>query len=126
MQYGLTDSEFIHSLCRFLDKNEESFDNILKYHQLGSSHVIQYLSWLQRGSYIKIWWNNSGSAYLTLQNDSHTLIWVVILWYNEPRECLPLIEKYPHIICNTVSSLVNVGIRYAIIWVKKIILYQYH
>ena len=44
MQYGLIDSEFIHSLWHFHDKNEESFDDIMKYHQLGSSHAIQYLS----------------------------------------------------------------------------------
>ena len=40
MQYGLIDSEFMHLLCHYLDKNEESFDDIVPYYYLGSSHAI--------------------------------------------------------------------------------------
>ena len=46
-----------------------------------------------------LWWKNSYSAYPTLKNDSHT-----------PR--------------NTVSSMVNVCIRYVIFWTKRVIFSQ--
>ena len=63
-----------------------------------SSWFITYnsisLCWLHMRSCIIIWWNNSWSAYPTLKNDSHT-----------PR--------------NTVSSMVNVCIRYVIFWTKR-------
>ena len=49
--------------------------------------------WLQKGSYNRIWWKSSWSAYLTLKNDFHTP-------------------------CNTISSMVNVCIRYVIFWTK--------
>ena len=66
----------------------------------GSSHVIRYLSsGHKKGSYNRIWWKNSWSAYLTLKNDSHTP-------------------------CNTISSMVNVCIRYVIFWTKRGILLQ--
>ena len=66
----------------------------------GSSHVIRYLSsGYKKGSYNRIWWKNSWSAYLTLKNDSHTP-------------------------CNTISSMVNVCIRYVIFWTKRGILSQ--
>ena len=41
-----------------------------------------------------ICWNNSASTYRTLKNDSYTP-------------------------CNMISSIVNINIRYAIIWAKK-------
>ena len=41
MQYGFVDIECMHLLCHFLDNNEESFDDIIKYLQLGLSHVMQ-------------------------------------------------------------------------------------
>ena len=47
MQYGLIDSECMHSLCYFLDKNKESFYNIVKYHS--SSHAKQFLSSVYKG-----------------------------------------------------------------------------
>ena len=63
-----------------------------------SSWSITYnsipLCWLHKGGYIIIWWKNSWGAYPTLKNDSHT-----------PR--------------NTVSSMVNVCIRYVIFWTKR-------
>ena len=63
-----------------------------------SSWFITYnsisLCWLHKRSCIIIWWKNSWSAYPTLKNDSHT-----------PR--------------NTVSSMVNVCIRYVIFWTKR-------
>ena len=34
----------MHLHCHFLDNNEESFDYIMKYLQLGLSHVMQFLS----------------------------------------------------------------------------------
>ena len=98
-QYGLIHSECIHSLRHFLHKKGESLENS-KYIQMGSPHVIQYLSFgYKKGSYNLMWWKNSG-VYLTLKNDSHT----------------------PH---NTVSSMVNVCIRYAIFWTKRGILLQF-
>ena len=66
----------------------------------GSSHVIRYLSsCYKKGSYNRIWWKNFWSSYLTLKNDSHTP-------------------------CNTISSMVNVCIRYVIFWTKRGILSQ--
>ena len=66
----------------------------------GSSHVIRYLSsGYKKGSYNRIWWKNTRSDYLTLKNDSHTP-------------------------CNTISSMVNVCIRYVIFWTKRGILSQ--
>ena len=44
MQYGVIDSECMHSLCHFQDNDDEFVDNMVKYLRLGSSHVIQYLS----------------------------------------------------------------------------------
>ena len=44
MQYGLIDSECMHSLCHFQDNDDEFVDNIMKYPRLDSSHLIQYLS----------------------------------------------------------------------------------
>ena len=75
----------------FKDKTEESFDNYSKISPVSLSHVIQYLSagYKRKGNFIIIWWNNSGGAYLPLENDSHT----------------------PN---NTVSSIVNWCIRFAI------------
>ena len=43
MQNGLIDSESMPSLWHFLDRNEESSDDIVPYHHLGSSRAIQYL-----------------------------------------------------------------------------------
>ena len=60
----------------------------------GSPHVIRYLfSGHKKRSYNRIWWKNSWSAYLTLKNYSRTP-------------------------CNTISSMVNVCIRYVIFWTK--------
>ena len=44
MQYGFIDFECMHMHCHFLDNNEESFDDIMKYLQLGVSHVMEFLS----------------------------------------------------------------------------------
>ena len=44
---------------------------------------MTYLCWLQKGSYIKIWLDHIESAYLISWNNPHTLIWGVMLWYNE-------------------------------------------
>ena len=56
------------------------------------------ISWI-KGSYNRIRWKNSWSAYLTLKNDFHTP-------------------------CNTISSMVNVCIRYVIFLTKSGILSQ--
>ena len=58
-----------------------------------------FVFWLQRGSYNRISWKNFWTAYLRLKNDSHTP-------------------------CNTISSMVNVCIRYVIFWTKRGILSQ--
>ena len=39
--------------------------------------------WLSKGKYYMITINNSGSAYLTLYNDSHTLIWGLFFYIKQ-------------------------------------------
>ena len=55
MQYGLINSESMHSLCHFLDKNKESFDDKVPYHPLGSSHAIKYLLSGYKGGVISLY-----------------------------------------------------------------------
>ena len=67
---------------------------------------IIYLCWLQKGSYIIIWGNNSGSSYRMLWSDSHTLIWGVILWCNEiTLECISHVGKW--LLHNKIYGLVH-------------------
>ena len=51
MQYGLIDSECMHSICHFQDNDDEFVDNIMKYPPAGFTtfHTI-VLFWLQKGS----------------------------------------------------------------------------
>ena len=96
----------------FPGQKGESNINIMKYIWLGYSHVIRYPSFVYEnvlyhiimkkicewrvfispctmihkthiGSHSIISRNNSESAYLTLFNEDHILLWGAILWYKE-------------------------------------------
>ena len=106
----------------FSGRKGESFHNV-KYLQLGSSHVMRYLCWLQKGGQILKWWINSCCSFLMLYNGSHTLTWIVILLHNERTTAgssyLTLkIDSYTT--WNMISSIVSVHTCFTV-YLKKYI-----
>ena len=105
--------------CAIFWTKGESFDNV-RYLQFGLSHVIWYLSaGYKKG--VKSWCDELRVFYLMLCNDSHTLIWRVILLYNEITpvgSAYLMLKNNVYTTGNTISSIVNTCIRYTIMWAK--------
>ena len=109
----------------FSGRKGESFHNV-KYLQLGSSHVMRYLSAAYKkggGGRIIIWWINSCCSFShVVQWLTHTLTWRVILLQNfrttVGRSYLTLtIDSYTT--WNMNSSIVNVHICFTILSAKR-------
>ena len=73
MKCGLTGIECTHSPSQYNEMPRIGF--------ITCNRIYLFDSF--KGSYIITYWNNFDTAYIMLLNESHTLIWGVILWYDE-------------------------------------------